>query len=76
MQESKDYKRLLFGVVNITDEFTKPTIMVIIFRDILLFEQIFLSPQVKRSVVISNKHDIYELPHELLNNIRLRILGN
>ena len=76
MQESKDYKRLLFGVVNITDEFTKPTIMVIIFRDILLFEQIFLSPQVKRSVVISNKHDMYELPHELLNNIRLRILGN
>ena len=76
MQEYKDYKRLLFGVVNITDEFTKPTIMVIIFRDILLFEQIFLSPQVKRSVVISNKHDMYELPHELLNNIRLRILGN
>ena len=76
MQESKDYKRLLFGVVNITDEFTKPTIMVIIFRDILLFEQIFLSPQVKRSVVISNKHDMYELPHELLNKIRLRILGN
>ena len=76
MQESKDYKRLLFGVVNITDEFTKPTIMVIIFRDILLFEQIFLSPQVKRSVVISNKHDMYELPHELLNNISLRILGN
>ena len=76
MQESKDYKRLLFGVVNITDEFTKPTIMVIIFQDILLFEQIFLSPQVKRSVVISNKHDMYELPHELLNNIRLRILGN
>ena len=76
MQESKDYKRLLFGVVNITDEFTKPTIMVIKFRDILLFEQIFLSPQVKRSVVISNKHDMYELPHELLNNIRLRILGN
>ena len=76
MQESKDYKRLLFGVINITDEFTKPTIMVIIFRDILLFEQIFLSPQVKRSVVISNKHDMYELPHELLNNIRLRILGN
>ena len=26
-----------------------------------MFEQIFLLLQVKRSVIISNKHDIYEL---------------
>ena len=39
--------------------------MVIIFWDFLMFNQIFLSPQVKWSVIISNKHGIYELPHEL-----------
>ena len=53
-----------------------PTIIVIIFWDFLIFDQIFLSPQVKRSVIISNKHGIYELPHELSNNWRLRVLGN
>ena len=34
-----------------------------------MFHQIFLSPQVKRIMIISNKHGIYELPHELLNKI-------
>ena len=38
-------------------------------------EQIFFLPQVKRSVIISNKHDIYELPHELPNDLRSKILG-
>ena len=33
--------------------------------------QIFLLPQVKESVVISNKHGVYELPHELPNDLRL-----
>ena len=51
-------------------------IMFITFWDFLMVEQIFLSPQVKRSVIISNKHGIYELPHELPNDLRLRILGN
>ena len=50
--------------------------MLIMFRDILIDEQIFFLPQVKRSMIISNKHGIYELPHELLNNLRLMILGN
>ena len=36
----------------------------------------FLSPQVKRWVIITYKHGIYELPHELPNDLRLRILGN
>ena len=52
------------------------TILVIIFSDILMFDKIFVSPQVKRIVIISNKHGIYELPHELPNNLRLRTLGN
>ena len=41
-----------------------------------MFYQIFLSPQVKRSMIISNKEGAFELPHELLNDLRLRILGN
>ena len=36
----------------------------------------FFSPQVKRSVIISNKHSIYELPHELPNDLRLRSSEN
>ena len=41
-----------------------------------MFEQVFLSAQVKRSVIISNKHGAYELPHELPIDLRLRILEN
>ena len=37
-----------------------------------MVEQIFFSPQVKRSVIISNKCGIYEVPNEL----GVRILGN
>ena len=37
--------------------------------------QIFFSQQVKQSVIISDKHGIYELPHDLPNDLRLRILG-
>ena len=52
------------------------TIVFIIFSDFLTFHQIFLSPQVKRCLIITYKHDIYELPHDLPSNLRLRILGN
>ena len=41
-----------------------------------MFYQIFLSPQVKASMVISNKQGIYELPHDLPNDLGLTILGN
>ena len=37
-----------------------------------MFDQIFFSPQVKRSVIISNIHGIYKFPSEL----RVRILEN
>ena len=39
-----------------------------------MFDEIFLSPQVKQIVIIiiSNKHGIYELPHELSNDLRLK----
>ena len=37
-----------------------------------MFYQIFFSPQVKRSTIISNKHSIYGLPNKLPNDLRLR----
>ena len=39
-----------------------------ILRLFHVFDVIFLSPQVKRIVIISKKHGIYELP----NDLRLR----
>ena len=41
-----------------------------IFLDFLMFYQTFLSPQVKRCAIITNKHNIYELPYELPNDLR------
>ena len=38
--------------------------------------QNFLSPLVKRCVIITHKYGIYELPHELPNDLRHRVLGN
>ena len=43
--------------------------MDIIFSDFLILYQIFFSPQVKWSMIISNKHGIYELPHVLPNDL-------
>ena len=40
-----------------------------------MFYHILLSPQVKRTAIISNKQGVYELSHELPNDLRLRILG-
>ena len=36
----------------------------------------FPSPQVKRCAIITYKHGIYKLRHELPNDLKLRILGN
>ena len=41
-----------------------------------MFYQFFLSAQVKRWVIITHKHGIFELPHELPNDLRPKILGN
>ena len=48
------------------------TINFIIFRDSLIFNQIFLSPQVEWCTIITYKHCIYELPHNLPNDLRLK----
>ena len=42
------------------------------YFETLMFYQIFLSPQVKQCVINTYKHDMYEL----LNDLRLSILGN
>ena len=36
--------------------------------------QIFLSPQTKRCAIITYKRDVYELPHELPNYLRLNAI--
>ena len=48
----------------------------IIFWNFSMFYQTFLSPQVKPYATFTYNHGMYELPHQLLNNLRLRILGN
>ena len=39
-----------------------------------MINQIFLWPEVKQSVIVSNKLE-YEFPHEFPNNLSIRILG-
>ena len=41
-----------------------------------MFCQNFLSPQVKRFVICTYKHDIYELPLKWPNDLRLSISEN
>ena len=41
-----------------------------------MFCQIFLSLQVKGCAIITSKHGIYELPLDLPNDLRLKILEN
>ena len=45
------------------------TTMHIIFGDFKIFNEIFLSPNTKKSVIIGNKHGIYELPHGSSNEL-------
>lgn len=48
--------------------------MAIIFWAVLIFYQVSLSPQVKRNMNIKNRHGTCELPHELPDDLSLRIL--
>ena len=50
--------------------------MYIIFEDFFDTLQNLFSGQVKRSVIISNKHGMYELPQEIPSDLGLRTLGN
>ena len=51
-------------------------IIFIIFLDSLMFYQIFLSPQVKRYAIITDKHGMHELTQKLPDDLWLWILGN
>ena len=53
-----------------------PTILVIIFWDILMLDKIFVSPQVKLIVIISNKHGIFEFASRAAERLNFRALGN
>ena len=35
-----------------------------------MFYQTLLSPQVKQNAITTDKHYMYELPHELLNDLK------
>ena len=41
-----------------------------------MFDKSLVSPQVKRIVIISNKHGIYQLPDVFPHDLGLKILGN
>ena len=56
--------------------FAKSTILVILFSNFTMCECMCDSPQVKRNVISSIANLVYELPHELPNDLRLRVLGN
>ena len=51
-------------------------IIFIKFWDFLMFYRSLFSAQVKRCSITTYKHGIYELPQELPNNLRFRILVN
>ena len=46
------------------------------FEDIFAFQQNFSSTQVEWNQIIITKKLMYKLPHQLSNDLRLRILGN
>ena len=53
-----------------------PTILAIIFWQFAVFPLKFDSPQVKQNLISSIIKVLYELSHELQNDLKLRVLGN
>ena len=51
--------------------FTESTILVIIFWNFAMFQYRSDSPQAKRNLIFSIANLLYELPHELPNDLRL-----
>ena len=50
--------------------------MVAIILDFLMFDQISAKLEMRRSLIISNKHGIFELLRKLPNNLGTGILEN
>ena len=62
-KERESYVAYHINAFSLSNVSVDITFMFIIFWGFLMFYQIFISPQVKQRVIISNKHGIYELPH-------------
>ena len=60
----KIHSSLKLQMIFITRSLDGNTNMVKIFWDFLMFDQIFLSAQVKQRLIISINYDIFELSHE------------
>ena len=58
------------------EPFLELTTVVITFWNLQIFYQMFLSQQVKRKVIITNKNGRYELTDELPNDVRLKKISN
>ena len=66
-------------IQNIPEELsfvTNPQAQLYYFKTFWGVFHFVLSSQLKRSVIYSNKNDIYVLIYELPNNLKLWILGN
>ena len=59
------FSHLTFDCLSIIQT-ARSTIMVIIFWGFFIFDQMFLSPQERQSVIISNEDSISKVPHELV----------
>ena len=55
----KKYMKIRFTWWWFTSNDDLPLISVIIYWDVLMFYEVFFSPQVKPNVIISNKHGVY-----------------
>ena len=64
------------GISPLTNKREQPLILVIIFWNFTVLSHRSASPQVKRSSISSITNLVYQLPHELPNDLRLRKLGN
>ena len=72
-KSTKKYSFQIKFIVNLP--YSRSVITDIIVWDFLKLYHIFFSPQVKRSLIVSNKHNIYELPRELPNDfLRLNLV--
>ena len=72
-KSTKKYSFQIKFIVNLP--YSRSAITDIIVWDFLKLYHIFFSPQVKRSLIVSNKHNIYELPRELPNDfLRLNLV--
>ena len=70
------YQEILLCLTEFSVNWMETAISFIIYWNFSMFHKIFLWPQVKRWAIIPYKHDIYKLPDELPEGLRLRILGN